>query len=114
MHPLHAVAHNVLAALIPGADQDIIREVRTVALQRRGPLPATWQEALNAFSGATPDRPGTASFHMHRPCPNCHGRKWDPRTGRPCPTCATRGRTYQQVTVTIRYAPLPDTPASID
>jgi hypothetical protein len=56
----------------------------------------SWQQAWNAWTGATPTRAGRVAMHVT--CPDCKGRLFSVKRGipGPCMTCMGRRRVYQQ------------------
>lgn len=98
-----------LLALTPGMDQSMLNEVRSIIARGLGRGGAdTWQEALNAASGATEHSLGRLSFFAHATCEACHGKRINMRLGQPCTTCMARGTTYERRTIRVRYAPAPE------
>lgn len=74
----------------------------------------TWQQAWNAWSGATPEQNGRITFLRNR-CPDCAGRRYALRHGMigVCTTCVTgRWRTVSTLALwqCDPYAPQPDPP----
>lgn len=99
-----------LMGLLPHLDQDVLWNVRQELAQRAAGLRSTvgsWQEAWNTITSATPNRPGEVRFYAHVTCPNCHGRRFDPRTARACMQCMAQGKKHTHVSLLARYAPLP-------
>lgn len=119
------IAHHIdgrhLLALLPRVPQVELHEVRTEFARflstPAGRAHATWQEAWNAFTGATPTRPGVITYTPNR-CRECAGRRYShrnvsrnlARTGNPsvCGECRGTGR-GSQVRETARYASAPNT-----
>lgn len=108
VHDIHHVDGRALLALTPHTDQELLRDIKRAVAEAawRTDL-ATWQDAWNHATGATPRHPGRLSLHAHTRCPTCNGRRIDMRLGRPCHNCLGRGRTYRHITVTALYAPPP-------
>lgn len=91
---LHHVNAAQLAAALPqwrpfGRDErdDVIRAVQRWLGGNRTQYD-TWQQAWNAWAGATPERAGLVTVPRTR-CPDCGGRRYRLRHGRPgvCVTC---------------------------
>lgn len=117
------IAHNLegrgFLRLTVNVPQIEIREIREMfaryLMSANGRAHATWQEAWNAFTGATPDRSGVVSYTPLR-CRECKGKRYSTRnvaknfarTGStmPCGECRGSGR-GQPVRETARYAAVP-------
>lgn len=124
----HLVDAGTLRRSVPGLSPSDLHDVRSefawfLTTPRARATYQTWQEAWNAFTGATPHRPGALNYTTSR-CSACNGRRYDhrriarniSRTGSPyiCGECRGTGR-GQRVTKTALYveppAPEPtDTP----
>lgn len=120
----HSIDTGLLRSHLPRLDisdlYDIRREFANALATRQGRSAATWQEAWNAWTGATPHRPGTIRIFAR--CSQCSGRGFShrnvshnlSRTGSPyaCGTC--RGvpgrRIAKQIVAT--FIPVPDVAAS--
>lgn len=112
----HLIDARHLLSLLPHLSQTDLDTIRRefamhISTQRGRTRYATWQDAWNAWTGATPHRPGQITYTPHR-CPTCHGRGFDhrhpgrnlARTGHPmiCGDCRgnRRGQSTRQ---TARY-----------
>lgn len=118
------IAHNLdgrtLLNLLPHVDQSDLHTLRQEFAQylttRAASSHQTWQEAWNAWTGATPHTPGQITYTPPR-CKDCHGKGFThrhvqrnlTRTGNPylCGTCrgTRRGTRTRQP---ARYAPIPE------
>lgn len=109
---VHSLPTAVLGAALPQLrplERDDLQEVRTTFtrwLQGNRVQFASWQQAWNDWTGATPGRAGCVSFNRVR-CPNCHGRRYDARHGTMCRTCLT-SRRWRQVTTVALHQKAPD------
>ena len=116
------IAYNVdgrtLLFLLPHVDQMDLHEIRSEfarAIQAMRAPAATWQDAWNAWTGATPHSPGQITYTRIR-CKICRGRRYNTRniarnlsrTGSPivCGECNGSGR-GGRVHQSTRYAPTP-------
>lgn len=95
-----------MLTLLPGMDHDLLWSARQALASARPPQEpvSTWQSAWNSVTVATEHRPGLLTFYAYVRCPTCHGRRFDPRTGRACLPCIARGNTHTQVRQVARYA----------
>jgi hypothetical protein len=74
----------------------------------QGRTATTWQDAWNAWTGATPARPGRITIHGDR-CTSCNGRgyhvRFVARTGNGiCPDCMGTRRNRRPQHFTANYA----------
>ena len=100
----HTIDARALLYLLPHVDQMDLPEIRTEfarSIQTLRVPVATWQEAWNTWTGATPGRPGQITYTRLR-CKVCKGRRYSTRniaqnlarTGNPhiCSECNGSGR----------------------
>lgn len=94
---IHRLPAHVLSAAVRGdraLDSSTVRqEFVSWAVCQREEL-TSWQDAWNAWTAASRHRPGRIEAYIL--CPDCRGRLFDLRTGRPrpCPTCMARKRVW--------------------
>lgn len=101
-----------LLALLPHVDQADLSEVRRAfasSYQARVGGYTTWQEAWNAWTRASPGRPGEISYTPIL-CPECRGRHIDRRTWQPCAACFGTGKARRPVRQVALYAAPSETP----
>lgn len=110
-----------LLRLTVNVPQSELREISEVFARyltsANGRAAATWQEAWNAFTGATPNRAGIIAYTPLR-CRECKGKRYSTRnvarnfarTGHAmaCGECRGSGR-GQYVRAVARYAFIPET-----
>ena len=94
-------------------DLDLNLVIREVAAVARTTAVFSWQQAWNAATGATRQRPGRLSFWAHIRCGTCHGRLIDLRRGQPCIRCMGRGHVSTQITQTALWAEPPTDEAPV-
>lgn len=109
--------------LLPGLDQSLLPETRRALVQRFSTevrfsttpvVVHTWQDAWNVATRAVTHRPGEVAFWAYVPCPECHGRRWSPRTMGVCLKCSGQGRKNTHVRQAAHYAVDPATQAVRD
>ena len=119
-HLLPQLLGRTIPSLLPGVEHDHLHQLQQ-EFARYLTTPAarehqTAAQAWNAWTGATPQRPGVIAYTPHR-CGRCHGKGFDlcnpgrsmVRTGNPytCPEC--RGnRRGQPVRQTALWAAEPE------
>jgi hypothetical protein len=97
-----------------GLRADTVRDLReqfarwAYSAARRQQL-ATWQEAWNAFTGATQTNPGRIAVQP-AVCPDCNGRRFSARTMQMCLNCYAGSRRPPAVTVLARWVEPPQAP----
>lgn len=115
----HALDGRTLLGLLPHVDQSDLHEIRIefarYLTSREGRSHATWQDAWNAWTRATPTRPGSIDY-TPLCCGDCKGRRFSARnlsrnltrTGSAtmCGECRGSGR-GQRTAQTTQYAPPP-------
>ncbi|MFV8142252.1 hypothetical protein ACNQR7_32195 [Mycolicibacterium senegalense] len=92
---IHAIPFQALATALPDfrpfndVHYELRREFASWTLANRAEFD-TWQDAFNAWAGATPNRPGRITLTVK--CPRCHGRLYAIQHGRvgPCMNCHGR------------------------
>lgn len=102
MSAIHQIPHTELTSLIPQLDYDSARELRSQLARQTRPGQG-WQEALNAWSRATDQRPGEITMHLYRTCPQCHGRMFNTRTLGACFHCRN-GKVWTNERFVVRHA----------
>jgi hypothetical protein len=90
------IPHSAINALLPQWrpwDQFELRREFASWVARQKPFD-TWQDAWNAWTRATQQRPGRVDMWIR--CSTCKGRRYALRHGamRPCWTCTGRGREH--------------------
>lgn len=110
MIDIYRVPAQQLCAYLPRIDQDHLRDFRTHVARMSGRAPMSWDQALNKMSGATENQNGFIRFHTYGTCDTCHGRMFNPRTGRACHDCMGRRRVHKHVTQVVRFVPDPVEP----
>lgn len=104
----HHVPENELRRSLanPRVDLWAVRQdfARFIQADRRRSRYTCWQQAWNAFTGATERHTGI--LYITQKCSACSGRMFDRRTGRACTTCLAR-RT-ERLTLSPYYVPEPN------
>lgn len=112
-HQLHKLSVSEVAAALPQlrpfnqAERADVLEALRGWLHGRRDVFATWQEAWNAWSGATSTSPGYITFHRST-CPDCHGRRYAITHGRPGPCLTGLNGSWRSVhTIALWQTPEP-------
>lgn len=106
---IHRLDARLLLAALPHIDQVDLFTIRSdfarwVSGSNRDW--ASWQEAWNGWTRASPQHAGRIVFTPHR-CPRCRGRRLDLRRGQVCTDCMGTGKGHRPTIQAARWMPAP-------